>query len=147
MKDQLDLLTLSITILIVALLFCYLGNKNNSIEQMTCIFDKENEERLRKSYLWDQDYEDNFDFKISKEKNVSEKDMNKLKNILKNKSTFKQDNKKINEIFDEHKKVVFYIEEMIDFLLLDNSKEYKQKIDENNDGEIVYRRTLSDCSY
>ena len=81
MKDQLDLLTLSITILIVALLFCYLGNNNNSIEQMTCIFDKENEERLRKSYLWDQDYEDNFDFKISKEKVVSEKDMNKLKNI------------------------------------------------------------------
>ncbi len=142
MKDQLDLLTLSITILIVALLFCYLGNKNNSIEQMTCIFDKENEERLRKSYLWDQDYEDNFDFKISKEKNVSEKDMNKLKNILKNKSTFKQDNKKINEIFDEPKKVVFYIEEMIDFLLLDNSKEYKQKIDENTPLNLIIHLLL-----
>ena len=143
MKDELDLLTISITILIIALLFCYLGNKNNnSIEQMTCIFDKENEERLRKSYLWDQDYEDNFNFKISKEKVLSEKDMNKLKNILRNRSIFKQDNKKINEIFDEPKKVVFYIEEMIDFLLLDNSKEYKEKIDENTPLNLIIHLLL-----
>jgi|SaaInlStandDraft_7_1057024.scaffolds.fasta_scaffold00471_7 hypothetical protein len=143
MKDQLDLLTLSITLLIMAFAFCYLGNKNNdSIENMTCIFDKENEERLRKSYLWDQEYQDNYNFKFNNNNTISEKDMNKLKNILNNKSTFKNDNKKLNEIFDEPKKVVNYIEEMIDFLLLDNSKEYKEKIDENTPLNLIIHLLL-----
>lgn len=141
MKDQLDLLTLSITILIIAFAYCYLGN-NNTIENMTCIFDKENEERLRKSYLWDQEYQDNYKFKFNNNNTLTEKDMNKLKNILKNKSTFKNDNKKIKEIFDQPSKVVNYIEEMIDFLLLDDSKEYKQKIDENTSLNLIIHLLL-----
>ena len=143
MKDNLDLITTAITVLIVALFYCFLDNKNDGrIEHMTCIFDKENEERLKKSFLWDQDYEDNYSFKIKDDKKLQPKDFNKLKYILRNRSTFKEDNIKVKDIFVEPKKVVYYIGEMIDFLLIDDSKEYKGKIDEETTLNLIIHLLL-----
>tara|TARA_E500000178_G_C17031439_1_gene760788 strand:- start:2020 stop:4245 length:2226 start_codon:yes stop_codon:yes gene_type:complete len=143
MKDNLDLITTAITILIIGLFYCIISNKNNGIiENMSCVFDKKTEERLRNSFLWDQEYEDNYDYRFSKNKKLTLKDINKLKNILKRRSTFSNDNKKIKDIFDEPKKVVFYIEEMIDFLLIDDSKEYKEKIDENTTINLIIHLLL-----
>lgn len=143
MNDNLDLLTGAITILVFILFFCFISTKDqDTIEKMTCIYNKNDEERLRRSYLWDQDYEDNYMFKFKNENKILEQDLDKIKSLLSNKSTFGQDNLKIKNMFKQPKKVVYFIEEMIDFLLIDDSKDYREKIDENTTWNLIIHLLL-----
>lgn len=157
MENNIDLLTIAITLISFYLIFCLVEGKNNFmanngirrndkneiLEKMTCIFNKEDEERLNATYLWDQDFEDHFMFKIKDKKmELSSGDLEKLKILLIEKSTFEKQNFTIKSHFKEPKKVVFYIEEMIDFILIDDSKDYREKIDENTKINLIIHLLL-----
>ena len=140
-NNNLDLLTIVLVILMGIFFMCYYKNEK-VVEKMTCIFNKEDEQRLGNSYLWDEDYQKNYMFKLKKDMIPPKTEIEKLKKMLMKKSIFSDDSKKIREIFKEPKKVVHFIEEMIDFLLIDDSKDYKEKIDTQTPMNLIIQLLL-----